>query len=363
MKDDNPVKTYFLYDATNKTSQCKVEGCKEKPFSGSHSSNLERHLERKHPDEFKKLKKIKENRPAAPLSATKVHSALLKDNLKVDTFFKSELPKVSTSLAELKSACVEMVTVNGRPFTAIDDSGFRKILDPILNAVNSLNRTKDTISAANIKSLIPTKCEEFKNQIIEETTGIMISLKVDAATRLHRSFLGINIQFLKLGKIEIRTLAVRELKERHTAIYLKRVIKDVLDEYSINLNQIYTITSDNGANMVKCVDLLETDLIIESDYQKHFSNCDEIFDDLSDDPCEEILEKIEEAFRDVDEEESGILHSIRCGCHTLQLAVFDFIKKEKTVDKNLAKARHVVKLLRTPNINMLLKVKKKSFNI
>lgn len=85
--------------------------------------------------------------------------------------------------------------------------------NPVLDGINALSLIKDHITAASIKSLIPTKCDEFKSKIIEETS----------ASRLNRSFLGINIQFLKMGKIEIRTLAVRELKERNTGVYLKRV--------------------------------------------------------------------------------------------------------------------------------------------
>lgn len=30
-------------------------------------------------------------------------------------------------------ACVDLVTINGRPFSMLNDLGFRRILDPILN--------------------------------------------------------------------------------------------------------------------------------------------------------------------------------------------------------------------------------------
>lgn len=35
----------------------------------------------------------------------------------------------------------------------------------------------------------------------------------------------------------------------------------------------------------------------------------------------------------------GILQIIRCGAHTLQLVVFDSLKKDKTIEKTLSKAR------------------------
>lgn len=37
--------------------------------------------------------------------------------------------------ATLISACVELVTLNGRPFTILQDSGFKKIGDPIVESI------------------------------------------------------------------------------------------------------------------------------------------------------------------------------------------------------------------------------------
>jgi len=35
----------------------------------------------------------------------------------------------------LLKACTELVTVNGRPFTIFSDSGLKKILDPLTQAI------------------------------------------------------------------------------------------------------------------------------------------------------------------------------------------------------------------------------------
>jgi len=43
-------------------------------------------------------------------------------------------------------------------------------------------------------------------------------------------------------------------------LYLKEVILNVLKKYNIEPDQIYTITSDNGANMLKTVSLIEKDI-------------------------------------------------------------------------------------------------------
>lgn len=41
-------------------------------------------------------------------------------------------------------------------------------------------------------------------------------MKMDAVTRLDRSFLGITIQYIKDTKIVLRTLVLKELREKHT---------------------------------------------------------------------------------------------------------------------------------------------------
>jgi len=39
----------------------------------------------------------------------------------------------------LLNACTELVTVNGRPFTIFSDSGFKKILNPLTEAIGKGN--------------------------------------------------------------------------------------------------------------------------------------------------------------------------------------------------------------------------------
>lgn len=45
--------------------------------------------------------------------------------------------QVSISMKDIIDACVELVTVNGRPFSMLNDSGLRRILDPVLNGVKN----------------------------------------------------------------------------------------------------------------------------------------------------------------------------------------------------------------------------------
>lgn len=45
--------------------------------------------------------------------------------------------QISLDMKGIIDACVEIVTVNGRPFSALNDSGFCKILHPLLTGINN----------------------------------------------------------------------------------------------------------------------------------------------------------------------------------------------------------------------------------
>jgi len=47
--------------------------------------------------------------------------------------------RIDINQQELLDACVELVTVNGRPFSLMQDSGFKKILNPIFEAFGTGN--------------------------------------------------------------------------------------------------------------------------------------------------------------------------------------------------------------------------------
>ena len=146
-------------------------------------------------------------------------------------------------------ACVRLITIHGRPFSFIDDDAFQDIINAILSQ-------KGTINSHKLRDAIAEEAIDVKRKIKEEIKGKLISLKVDGATCLGRSFLGINIQFMKDGKIHIRTLGVVEFSERHSAEYLKNVITHTCSTYGITTKQIYTVTVDNAANMLKTVKIL-----------------------------------------------------------------------------------------------------------
>ncbi|XP_033231584.1 uncharacterized protein LOC117182598 [Belonocnema kinseyi] len=80
-----------------------------------------------------------------------------------DQRFKFQSPKKSMyNLHEY----VELTTVNGRPFSLIDDSGFRKSVDPILKALPAGERL--FLNSENVLSSVLYAADDIWNQIETE---------------------------------------------------------------------------------------------------------------------------------------------------------------------------------------------------
>ncbi|KAH9375738.1 hypothetical protein HPB48_007152 [Haemaphysalis longicornis] len=82
----------------------------------------------------------------------------------------------------IMNGCVEVVTRNGRPFRLIDDSGFRKIIDPVLKALNA----KRAITAETVKDKVQEEANSKREEISQSLKNRKFSLKIDRASRLDR---------------------------------------------------------------------------------------------------------------------------------------------------------------------------------
>ncbi|XP_015122339.1 zinc finger BED domain-containing protein 4-like [Diachasma alloeum] len=131
----------------------------------------------------------------------------------------------------------------------------------------------------------------------------------------------------------------------------------VLEKYKVDVSNIYSFTSDNGANMVKLGKLLLEDQTEEEIESEDDEDC---IEDHEEDNSEDLLVDDqplgldESGFCTLDCGNSAILSNTRCAVHSLQLAVDDALKTEKVSKHIISKARATVKALRTPNMKKVL---------
>jgi len=301
------VREFFKFDVQNNESTCKTCGLK---FNGSYVTNLRRHMVTNH------LQMYQEEREK------------IEDERSKQVFEKKCKFFVQLSIEEVKNACVALVTKESQPFSLLDCNAFKVFTEQIFKGLDM-----PIINSVNIMDYVIEKYENLKTAVKNSCKGQMISLKMDTATRLERSVLGINIQIIKHNKIQIYSLAMKELNGRHTADNLKEELENVLKEFEIKKSQIYCITTDNGRNMLKAVEIFSNENSNESEEDEEEAINSEKF-------AETLMEN-------VCSEEQNII-SVKCAAHTLQLAVKDYLSNTEKDEKIISRARDIVKTLRTP---------------
>ncbi|XP_041451725.1 uncharacterized protein LOC111077103 [Drosophila obscura] len=186
-----------------------------------------------------------------------------------------------------------------------------------------------TITLRNIMDHVRMRQISIREDIKASVKRKLVSLKIDVPTRMKKSILGINLQIFKstLSKTEIvvKTLGMIQLFESHTGLYLKNKIVEIVQEYGIELDQIFSITSDNGKNMVKAIELINDDATEKSKT-----------DDDKDEDFMELLDSM--AFPNV--------QLVRCAAHTLQLCVYD-VSKQSEISQQISTCRQMCKVLQT----------------
>ncbi|XP_050529688.1 uncharacterized protein LOC126899142 [Daktulosphaira vitifoliae] len=269
-----------------------------------------------------------------------------------------------------------MITLNGRPFKSIEDSGFRKVADPLFKAINFIP------NAEMIRENLIARAIYIRQLISNEIKDNFFCLKIDSATRHDRNILGINVQYIKNSKIVIRTLAITEI-DSSKSVDLKNIVLNVLERYNLKTEKIFSITTDNGANMLKTVTLLKymecdveinnqflidnesiekdhDDVVVEEEeeeddeYEEEEENGSE--NSVEDDDYNDVLNIVNDDLNIIDYIIGGtnILSGMRCAAHTLQLSILDVLKNN-CILKILSKARSIVKILRRPNMQTSLK--------
>lgn len=326
---------------------CKI--CHHK-FNGTKQSNLSIHLQNKHPE------------------------VLINDN------------SIEYKRKKLLLDCVELVSVNGRAFRCLNDSAILNMNESVLIELKSegieLNLRDPHLY--EVKSEMKSIYEKIQQKISNEVTGRMLSLMVDIVTKRDRSIFGTSLQYMIDDSVKIRSIGMIELEKSHTGLHLAGLVIGRLNLLGINLEQIHTVTTDNGANVLKMIrdmeshlqtatnqpptpsknrpstvrndletnqeieQILVADVDITEDeaYARIFGNVD---DEISDQPSNEtLLDSIKSSLANV----YGLsvqwdVTGVNCAEHTFQLAINDSIKETPAENRNLIElCRRMAKFLR-----------------
>lgn len=211
-------------------ASCQVHHCKSKHLKSTKPSNLKRHIEQVHPEE---------------------HSNLFPHEVNVKK--QTELEVYNT----LQDA-IELVTVNGYPFSMLDASGMRGFTHARLKPFR-LQGESLTINRQDIVKKVAEMSEIIRNRIKAEVNGKTISVMFDMCTIATLATFGVNVNYMdEYGNVVSRSLGIIKIEKRHTAVNLADILFDLLAKFEIPLSKVFSITADTAKNATNTSDVLNT---------------------------------------------------------------------------------------------------------
>lgn len=362
----NRALEYFvpLNDSANNTKYvCQIENCGS-TLEARNKFNLVSHIKLLHEGIYKNIS-------TTPIEETAVS-------------FEIKRLKLIQNLTEI-------VTVNGRAFAHLNDSGVVGLMSTDLTVLSNEGYATGINSPEYpaVKTHIAYLASKIIVEIKSEVRGKLVSLLTDIGTKNRRDILGLALQYIANGRVITRSIGMLLLTTSHTAELIKSEIIKCLKVFDITPDQVISITTDNGSNMLAAVKLFnngidENQLELSDENgeeadERPALNCissdrelqTEIDDALAeyrslqiDDTAEleneqridvEVLDMLDESshylemlqeLENVFATQTLISNGIRCAAHVLQLAVKDALDT-KPIKALIQICRTVCKLLRT----------------
>lgn len=292
---------------------CQVQSCKSHLLKSTKPSSLKRHLEHVHPEVYSNL---------FPQEVS------AKKQIELDSY---------NTLQD----SIELVTVNGYPFSLLNSSGMRGFIRSRLQPIR-LNGNTLAINRLDIVKNVAESSDIIRNRIKTELNGKTISVMFDMCTISTLATFGVNVNYMDNGNVISRSLGIIKIEKRHTAVNLADMLYDLLAKFEIPLSKVFSITTDTAKNATNTSEILNTVMangaemsMDEVPEQIIFDRCPEDEDlyfgsDIGNE--EELKRVIENAdHHTLLAEETAelvsyktdveLINKINCGIHVLQLAI------------------------------------------
>lgn len=245
--------------------------------------------------------------------------------------------------------CLESIVIDGRPFKLMQGKGIQRMIGPIAEEFDRVQAPISTGSEYLQKKGLQAQ-GIIKKKIKSELRGKLVSLQLDLTTHLNRCIFGVNTQYYVDDQLKVKTLLMKRLPDNTTGVNLAKGIENTLYDYALDIDNIYTITTDNGANVLACTKILR---IMQERRLEEFVSTQNI-DSVN---MEAVIALIDiEAERIQRGQPLHFIHQIHCAAHVLNLVIGDVLGTSD-METFLKICRDLVKILRRPTIMNLLKKK------
>ena len=213
----------------------------------------------------------------------KFHPTDLEENLKrkqpqgksIQHFYSKKIkanlrPASNADQLKGEAILVKWVAESLRPFTIVEDSGFREFVQFLCN----LNKEFSVPGRQKLRSQLVLFAEMLREKIVEK---IDKDVKFFSATtdiwnsRTMESFMALTLHSLTEDFHPINfTLAVEPLRGRHTASFIKKSLEQQFDCWRLNKEFLVMMLRDNASNVIKIFNHLNR-------YTSHLNDCVSLF--------------------------------------------------------------------------------------
>lgn len=252
------VWNYFVHDKTTNTSVCQVLISKPdeeekkcgKELRGMYASNLKKHLEKQHLDQYKQLQKESQRKDAT--TRKQKSDAVTQPNRDLQELFEVT-PKYydkdsKKQLAITKKLAIFVGSTNV-PLSLIDRPELRDLLAEMDQQYQVPHRKKLGEEIEKVYNGLKQRIQE----ILGRTRRCTFCSDIWSKKGMSASFLGITVHCFTHDdkKKHSITLAVRRFESPHTNERIAELFHSILDEWKIPPSKIFRALTDNGSNMIK----------------------------------------------------------------------------------------------------------------
>lgn len=213
------------------------------------TSALKNHLLRKHPNEYQEINAASTS--SSTSSEKRVESLPQRKQLTlIETVDKMKKWDIKDKRAqEIHRLIGEMIVLDNMPFSMVENSGFRRLMQKLASNYNIPSRN---FFSTNI---IPKMYDNCVNKIKELITGVhSISLTSDIWTCSHsnESFISLTAHWVSEDyEYKHVVLHCKHFPGAHTGDNIKEIFLEMLGMWGIDLPTVHVVVRDNGKNIVK----------------------------------------------------------------------------------------------------------------
>ena len=151
---------------------------------------------------------------------------------------------------KLTNKILFMICKDSQPVATVEREGFKELMKHVAPSYKIPCRK-------TFGSRLDNKYEELSKdykRFLKTVKDITLTTDLWSDTLNTRSFLGITAHFLQGSEIVSGVIGVYDFPTTHTSAHLEEKLRDVCNEWEINLDQISAIVTDNASNIVKAME-------------------------------------------------------------------------------------------------------------